>query len=1042
MPKPTPRVFPTASMTEQDMLPSMNQEVMPQLQTLGRQNNNRAAALDTLEITVGEEGSGADHITTGANDDVFVQDALNQASQEDGFKRVRLFPGNYSFGSGIEIPDGVSFQGAGRGRTRILTQADFDDDANHAVVGVRPATNANGVTAEVTEDVAKGDTWIHVSNPGLFSPAQYLLLRSAQDHNPTLSSSASRGEVVRVSALGARTRGAGGSITEYDSTTRIGTFSTTTAKFSQSMVGAAMRITGAATDDNNAIVLVRSVGSAGTTFTFFNQKALAGVDANNGALEFDGHIVAIYGHARDEYDSRQDTELLSLPLVGDIEISGIEFRQAAALGSGRNGVPCVALRYAQDCSVHDLSFYLVEAPGVLLENCIQSQAYDLRAADIQDYSVNGFGSIVIVDGASEGVSIRNIDGDRVRHGVISGSWKSGTAQDGTSVPVGGVPRAISVSDCLVVRATDVAYMTGPNSDGWVFSNCIADNCEGYGFALRGNGHSAGGCTVTNGGGGIMVGDLNTEDTAVVSAGVSVRECRVRHINPGSDTSANLGGQVLAITPGVGGNGIYLARCSHAVVTHNEVEYCYKNGVVVGELAVGCLVAHNLILEVNQSRSGNLAGIAVEPRYRNTSGDITAVSGSTATFQADLDEGHVFDESAVGQNVDLTSFTGANNGEFPITAVLSPRRVEYTNASASVEASGFLATEGPEGNWIHDNIVARRPWHKDGAAPFAAERGSDGHAEYGVVLAGGLTNLTMVTRNMCLGATEGRVSNLSATNVGDHCNQGSPEAFGIPILTGAVDIDDDDYEWSDDARAADSGDIDSIDENGVVSFSNTGANAFRRSDVGKVVTITAFGDAVNNGTFVIRSFVDSNNITYVNKLAKVDTAGDWTIHDDVGVDEGAMAWTQTLPGMFVKDDAADHTHTAVGGGGDDTHIAFNIHTDITSSSKRYMPTTSNGVDLFTPGQANQWLAPTAGQLMSVMMWPNSSPGSTIVGLHINGNTTPVATVTMTPTKDAVNEFDFSGDPLAVWAAGDYIMISSDPTNVPNETDITVYYRNTT
>jgi len=84
------------------------------------------------------------------------------------------------------------------------------------------------------------------------------------------------------------------------------------------------------------------------------------------------------------------------------------------------------------------------------------------------------------------------------------------------------------------------------------------------------------------------------------------------------------------------------------------------------------------------------------------------------------------------------------------------------------------------------------------------------------------------------------------------------------------------------------------------------------------------------------------------------------------------------------------------------------------------------DLTTPASQNLRLA--AGALLSVKQYTVSSPGSTIVGLHINENATALETVTVTPSGGGVvTTYAFTA--AAVYSAGNRISISQDPTSAP-------------
>jgi hypothetical protein len=83
-----------------------------------------------------------------------------------------------------------------------------------------------------------------------------------------------------------------------------------------------------------------------------------------------------------------------------------------------------------------------------------------------------------------------------------------------------------------------------------------------------------------------------------------------------------------------------------------------------------------------------------------------------------------------------------------------------------------------------------------------------------------------------------------------------------------------------------------------------------------------------------------------------------------------------------------------------------------------------------GARQTFIAPIAGRLELVSLHSETTaPGSTTVGLHVNGNTTPVASVTGDWPADEVT--DFLLPPTARFAARDRVHIQVDPTNAPGD-----------
>jgi len=122
----------------------------------------------------------------------------------------------------------------------------------------------------------------------------------------------------------------------------------------------------------------------------------------------------------------------------------------------------------------------------------------------------------------------------------------------------------------------------------------------------------------------------------------------------------------------------------------------------------------------------------------------------------------------------------------------------------------------------------------------------------------------------------------------------------------------------------------------------------------------------------------------------------------------------------------------------THHAYRD----TGTAKIYIPLNSTvevSTTYFTTSNFMQahWIAPFGGRLVKVMVHAQGvttpgtiHPGSTVVGLHINKNTTAIETQTEDLENSTTATFYFTGD--AVFSSGNTLAISIDPTNTPNDT----------
>ncbi len=121
-----------------------------------------------------------------------------------------------------------------------------------------------------------------------------------------------------------------------------------------------------------------------------------------------------------------------------------------------------------------------------------------------------------------------------------------------------------------------------------------------------------------------------------------------------------------------------------------------------------------------------------------------------------------------------------------------------------------------------------------------------------------------------------------------------------------------------------------------------------------------------------------------------------------------------------------TAIAGGGGGGATTYRTVIESScyFGQTTQRYLPfnslseQTSFNYLSITPAAAN-------GKLISVTMWPQSSGGSTVVGLHINSNSTAATTDTQTISAGTPLTFTFSSN--NTFSQNDELSFSVDPTN---------------
>jgi len=73
------------------------------------------------------------------------------------------------------------------------------------------------------------------------------------------------------------------------------------------------------------------------------------------------------------------------------------------------------------------------------------------------------------------------------------------------------------------------------------------------------------------------------------------------------------------------------------------------------------------------------------------------------------------------------------------------------------------------------------------------------------------------------------------------------------------------------------------------------------------------------------------------------------------------------------------------------------------------------------------APADGYLLKILYNPTNDPGSTVWGLHVNGNGTPTESITVGSPGTGVSTFTFTS--AAAFSEGDRLAFSVNPTNDP-------------
>lgn len=737
----------------------LEREVYPVLAATRDECDRLSRAVGNTELTVSTERGGGDYVADGTNDEVEIQQAIDAASavgeQTGATAAVRLVPGTYHVSAPIHLQAGVSLKGPTEGRAVILVKSDFPHETSSHVVGAFPLSGW-GDAVDVRSDAAAGDTSVAVvGSAGDFVLRETYLISDDLEWDDSAGNATPRyrGELVKALKKGATSSGSTGSIIGYTESTDRVWFEG--SGFSDSMVGQTLTITGAATANHNGNYTIVSVSSDGKVVEFYNARSgLTATDANNGSISWDGPSLQVYGALRDAYTTSNNAKIHWVPWVDSVSVEGIHFEQEAALGTmhlttGGN-VPMIGMRFCRDVTIDRCTVNRNDGPAVVLETVQGATITDLRARDLFDYSGVGdaFGYGVLVGGASEDVVISACRVDACRHGFDSGHWKGPDATqttDGTTpVTNRGVARGVVITGCVVSHATDAAYSTHAEAEGWAMTGNKAQNCDNYGFFARGRGCRIVGNHVENCAGGVHVGTSATSAASFLGSGTVVDSNTIRHCRNTLTAAADEVNQNVTGSGGGGGSGmgVSLARTDHCTVSNNHIEFCGRAGIRLRKQTYRCSFFGNVVLDCNQDdNSGSTGSGIVMPDPISVTATITAVSGTTVTVDISASDDNVY-ASDVGTYVSMTGFaSGGNNGIFKITAVPTDTTFQFENASAVNGETGNYEEEMSSYNVFARNFVANRPVYTAGLSGTypptanANERDVEGHMKYGIRCSG-------------------------------------------------------------------------------------------------------------------------------------------------------------------------------------------------------------------------------------------------------------------------------------------------------------------
>ncbi len=678
--------------------------------------------------TVGPANSLADYITDGINDEVQINNAVAEVSSSNAQGVVKLLPGTYTIENPIDLASGITLEGTGAGKTKVVVGLTFANTWNHSIGAIGSST---GPAVLLTANAVQGQTSIAVAQSSEFNNISFddfVFLTSDAYWDDTINSGRKRGEFIKVVNKGVNRNGSGASITAYDATNKIITISTVSG-FLSADVGSTITISGAATTNQNGTFPILSVNGPGTVITIFNRNSgLSGTDANNGSINWSGPSLTLYGvGARDQYLTSDNASIYRVNFVEDVEIKDIEMYQAAVDGYRDGAPPFIGLRLSRNCHLHNLKLHNNDGPGIVLESSLKTDISDCRIYNLWDFSAlnSQYGYGILIGNASEEINITNCSLSRVRHGIDTGQWK-GLSSGNTANA--GIVRGVGVSNVTVAHATDAAFSTHTESEGISFKGCTASNCDNFGFFMRGKSVRIIGCTVEWCSGGISIGESSASIPSFIGDGSIVMGNSIRHIKniiagAASSRSTGSGGGT------GGGNGIQLSRTDHVTIKNNSIEMCDRAGVSIRKRVYRCVIEGNTILDCNLNNSGASTGSAIVIDTPKTGTGSIAVSGITVTLTL---SGNIQSASDVGALIKITTdgTTSAGNlGTFPILSVnTNGTQVTYTNASAVNGETCDWEEEAASYNLITKNLAANRPFIA-GDPASSYERDITGNSQY-------------------------------------------------------------------------------------------------------------------------------------------------------------------------------------------------------------------------------------------------------------------------------------------------------------------------
>lgn len=309
--------------------------------------------------------------------------------------------------------------------------------------------------------------------------------------------------------------------------------------------------------------------------------------------------VNLRGFARDSYTAADPDGAGPLaagsiqgPLVfntgNQIRDLSIENEDPANLGTPHT-VGFIRFVICANFAIDNVKLTGCDEAGIVIQNCRDGSVTRVQMEDFSDlnnYSAGAgawYGYGLSIELASENIAVGECVGNRLRHFITTDGI------DGRR----GVPRGLTIANCVAKNCTDFAYDThAPTADS-LFYACHAHNCAAGGFELRGANNQMIACSVSYAPKGIQI--------KPDAHGTTIKGCVIRHMQAApSWTNAGAGagtGQGIVLV-GSGAN-----AADHVTIEGCRIDACDDIGIVVAGNNARLHIIGNEIFNTGRQTNG-------------------------------------------------------------------------------------------------------------------------------------------------------------------------------------------------------------------------------------------------------------------------------------------------------------------------------------------------------------------------------------------------------------------------------------------------------